>query len=57
MGNSAGASIGSIYLSTLAPRYTRSLWIGFAITAVGLAAIVFNVSMILQKTVYTEWWS
>ncbi|OCF36238.1 hypothetical protein I316_02111 [Kwoniella heveanensis BCC8398] len=38
MGNSAGAAIGTIYLSTLAPYYYRSLYISIGLS--GLGAIV-----------------
>lgn len=34
--DSANSSIGSIYLSTLAPRYFRSIYISIGCTALGL---------------------
>ena len=43
--------IGSIFLSSLAPRYIRSLWIGFGITLAGLLAVIFNVSAGRSETV------
>ncbi|KAI9634393.1 major facilitator superfamily domain-containing protein [Dioszegia hungarica] len=40
IGNSAGAAIGTIYLSTLAPRYLQSMYISMGLTAVGIVTAV-----------------